>query len=79
MGFFSCRRAARRRPRRCGSPRGLRGSLGFSPGNDVANLDQDAGGENAAELHKAMVEQALHGYDVQPSAAHFAATKRLTP
>ena len=32
---------------------------------------------NAAELHKAMVEQALHGYDVQPSAVHFAATKRL--
>ena len=28
----------------------------------------------AAELHKAMVEQALHGYDVQLSAVHFAAT-----
>ena len=52
MGFFSCRRAARRRPRRCGSPRGLRGFLGFSPGNDVANLDQDAGGANAASCTK---------------------------
>ena len=34
----------------------------------------DAGGKHAAELHKAMVEQALHGYDVQLSAVHFAAT-----
>ena len=33
-----------------------------------------AGGHNAPELHKAMVEQALHGYDVQLSAVHFAAT-----
>ena len=33
-----------------------------------------AGGSNAAELHKVMVEQALHGYDVQLSAVHFAAT-----
>ena len=33
----------------------------------------DAGGRNVAELHKAMVEQALHGYDVQLSAVHFAA------
>ena len=32
-----------------------------------------AGGHNAPELHKAMVEQALHGYDVQLSAVHFAA------
>ena len=34
----------------------------------------DAGGQNAPDLHKAMVEQALHGYDVQLSAIHFAAT-----
>ena len=34
----------------------------------------EAGGINAPELHKAMVEQALHGYDVQLSAVHFAAT-----
>ena len=33
-----------------------------------------AGGQRAADLHKAMVEQALHGYDVQLSAVHFAAT-----
>ena len=33
-----------------------------------------AGGQNAAALHKAMVEQAIHGYDVQLSAVHFAAT-----
>ncbi len=33
-----------------------------------------AGGRRAAALHKAMVEQALHGYDVQLSAIHFAAT-----
>ena len=32
-----------------------------------------AGGRNAPKLHKAMVEQALHGYDVQLSAVHFAA------
>lgn len=32
-----------------------------------------AGGRTAPELHKAMVEQALHGYDVQLSAVHFAA------
>ena len=34
----------------------------------------DAGGQDVAALHKAMVEQALHGYDVQLSAVHFAAT-----
>ena len=33
-----------------------------------------AGGQKVAELHKAMVEQALRGYDVQLSAVHFAAT-----
>ena len=32
-----------------------------------------AGGQNASALHKAMVEQAIHGYDVQLSAIHFAA------
>jgi len=32
-----------------------------------------AGGRRAGLLHKAMVEQALHGYDVQLSAIHFAA------
>ena len=33
-----------------------------------------AGGQQSGLLHKAMVEQALHGYDVQLSAVHFAAT-----
>ena len=33
-----------------------------------------SGGQDAPSLHKAMVEQALHGYDVQLSAVHFAAT-----
>ena len=33
-----------------------------------------AGGRRASLLHKAMAEQALHGYDVQLSAVHFAAT-----
>ena len=33
-----------------------------------------AGGQDAAEVHKKMVEDALHGYDVQLSAVHFAAT-----
>ena len=33
-----------------------------------------AGGRRAGLLHKAMAEQALHGYDVQLSAIHFAAT-----
>ena len=33
-----------------------------------------AGGHSAGLLHKTMVEEALHGYDVQLSAIHFAAT-----
>lgn len=33
-----------------------------------------AGGDRAPDLHRAMVEQALHGFDVQLSAVHFAAT-----
>ena len=37
-------------------------------------LHTDAGGQDAPSLHKAMVELALHGYDVQLSAVHFAAT-----
>ena len=35
---------------------------------------REAGGTRSADLHKAMVEEALHGYDVQLSAVHFAAT-----
>ena len=41
---------------------------------EVERRHTAAGGRNAADLHKAMVEQALHGYDVQLSAVHFAAT-----
>ena len=50
------------------------GTLLMAVASEVERRHTDAGGENAAELHKAMVEQALHGYDVQLSAVHFAAT-----
>ncbi len=50
------------------------GTLLMAVASEVERLHADAGGRNAAELHKAMVEQALHGYDVQLSAVHFAAT-----
>ena len=38
------------------------------PRSEVERRHLDAGGTNATALHKAMVEQALHGYDVQLSA-----------
>ena len=50
------------------------GTLLIAVATEVERRHTAAGGENAAELHKAMVEQALHGYDVQLSAVHFAAT-----
>ena len=50
------------------------GTLLMAVAAEVERRHTDAGGENAAALHKAMVEQALHGYDVQLSAVHFAAT-----
>ena len=50
------------------------GTLLMAVATEVERRHKDAGGEKAAELHKAMVEQALHGYDVQLSAVHFAAT-----
>ena len=50
------------------------GTLLMAVAAEVERLHKQAGGLNAAELHKAMVEQALHGYDVQLSAVHFAAT-----
>ena len=50
------------------------GTLLMAVAVEVERRHTAAGGENAAELHKAMVEQALHGYDVQLSAVHFAAT-----
>ena len=50
------------------------GTLLMAVAAEVERRHTDAGGRKAAELHKAMVEQALHGYDVQLSAIHFAAT-----
>ncbi len=49
------------------------GTLLMAVAAEVERRHTDAGGRKAAELHKAMVEQALHGYDVQLSAIHFAA------
>ena len=50
------------------------GTLLMAVASEAERRHTNAGGQNAAELHKAMVEQALHGYDVQLSAVHFAAT-----
>ena len=50
------------------------GTLLMAVAAEAERLHSDAGGKNAPALHKAMVEQALHGYDVQLSAVHFAAT-----
>ena len=50
------------------------GTLLMAVAAEAERLHIGAGGQNAAGLHKAMVEQALHGYDVQLSAVHFAAT-----
>ncbi len=50
------------------------GTLLMAVASEAERLHRTAGGTKAADLHKAMVEQALHGYDVQLSAIHFAAT-----
>ena len=50
------------------------GTLLMAVAAEAERLHTDAGGQDSASLHKAMVEQALHGYDVQLSAVHFAAT-----
>ncbi len=50
------------------------GTLLMAVASEVERKHLAAGGTNAGLLHKAMVEQALHGYDVQLSAVHFAAT-----
>lgn len=50
------------------------GTLLMAVASEAERRHVEAGGRNAADLHKAMVEQALHGYDVQLSAVHFAAT-----
>ena len=49
------------------------GTLLMAVAAEAERRHMTAGGHNAPELHKAMVEQALHGYDVQLSAVHFAA------
>ena len=50
------------------------GTLLLAVATEAERRHRDAGGRHAPALHKAMVEQALHGYDVQLSAVHFAAT-----
>ncbi len=50
------------------------GTLLMAVASEAERRHTEAGGQNSAALHKAMVEQALHGYDVQLSAVHFAAT-----
>ena len=50
------------------------GALLMAVATEAERLHRDAGGQDSASLHKAMVEQALHGYDVQLSGVHFAAT-----
>ncbi len=50
------------------------GTLLMAVAAEAERLHTSSGGQNAPELHKAMVEKALHGYDVQLSAVHFAAT-----
>ncbi len=50
------------------------GTLLMAVASEAQRRHESAGGQNAPALHKAMVEQAIHGYDVQLSAIHFAAT-----
>ena len=50
------------------------GTLLMAVAAEAERRHRQAGGTRAADLHKAMVEEALHGYDVQLSAVHFAAT-----
>ena len=50
------------------------GTLLMAVASEAERRHEAAGGMQSTELHKAMVEQSLHGYDVQLSAIHFAAT-----
>ena len=50
------------------------GTLLMAIASEAQRRHESAGGQRALELHKAMVEQALHGFDIQISAIHFAAT-----
>ena len=50
------------------------GTLLMAVAAETQRRHADAGGRDAASLHKHLVEQALIGFDVQLSAIHFAAT-----
>ena len=50
------------------------GTLLMAVATEAERRHREAGGARSADLHKAMVQEALHGYDVQLSAVHFAAT-----
>ena len=50
------------------------GTLLMAVAAEAERRHREAGGTRSADLHKAKVEEALHGYDVQLSAVHFAAT-----
>ncbi len=50
------------------------GTLLMAVAAEAERRHLNAGGSDARQLHKELVEQALHGYDVQLSAIHFAAT-----
>ncbi len=50
------------------------GTLLMAVAQEAERRHLQAGGTNAALLHKTLVEKSLHGYDVQLSAIHFAAT-----
>ncbi len=50
------------------------GTLLMAVASEMERRHREAGGEDAAGLHKVLVEQSLHGFDVQLSAIHFAAT-----
>ncbi len=50
------------------------GTLLMAVAAEVERKHREVDGKESANLHKHMVEQALHGYDVQLSAVHFAAT-----
>ena len=57
------------------------GTLLMAVAAEARRRHEAAGGVNAPALHQAMVEQSLHGFDIQLSAIHFAATSlaMLTP
>ncbi len=50
------------------------GTLLMAVADEMRRRHVEAGGTAAAALHKNLVEESLHGYDVQLSAVHFAAT-----